>query len=96
MNRFQTERCDIVVATPGRLLAHLENAKFQARFANLKSLILDEADTLLDQGFLNDLEKIFAKLPSKSEVPRQAMLFSATMNTEVKQVRVDIRFFSPV
>jgi|SRR5882762_1062788 ATP-dependent RNA helicase MSS116 len=87
INRFKNDRCDILVATPGRLLDHLENSSLQPRFANLQSLILDEADRLLDQGFLNDLEKIIAKLPSKSVVPRQGMLFSATMSKEVRQVR---------
>lgn len=85
--RLQNERCDILVATPGRLADHLQNHGLQPKLAGLKSLILDEADRLLDQGFLNELEKIFGFLPSRKQVPRQAMLFSATMSREVKQVR---------
>lgn len=84
--RFRNTRCDILIATPGRLLDHLENGSLRPKLANLKSLILDEADRLLDQGFSRDLEKIFAMLPSRRAVPRQAMLFSATMSKEVKQV----------
>ena len=93
-NRLQNERCDILIATPGRLLDHLENGDVRSRLANLKSLILDEADRLLDQGFMNDLEKMFASLPQRKQVPRQAMLFSATMSPEVKQVRgrVELKF----
>jgi ATP-dependent RNA helicase MSS116 len=85
-NRLKNERCDILIATPGRLLDHLENGHVKSRLENVQSLILDEADRLLDQGFLNDLEKIFTFLPSRKQVPRQAMLFSATMSSEVKQV----------
>jgi len=90
INRLKNERCDILIATPGRLLDHLDNGGLQSKFANLQSLILDEADRLLDQGFLNELQKIFVKLPSRDVVPRQAMLFSATMSKEVKQVRAGV------
>jgi ATP-dependent RNA helicase MSS116 len=86
-NRFLNDRCDILVATPGRLLDHLENDVLQPKLANLQTLILDEADRLLDQGFLTELEKIFKFLPSRTAVPRHAMLFSATMSKEVKHVR---------
>jgi ATP-dependent RNA helicase MSS116 len=88
--RLQHERCDILIATPGRLLDHLENGDVRSRLTNVQSLILDEADRLLDQGFLSALEKIFAFLPSRKQVPRQAMLFSATMSSEVKQVCICI------
>jgi ATP-dependent RNA helicase MSS116 len=86
--RFKDQRCDILIATPGRLIDHLDNGGLQPKLANLTSLVLDEADRLLDSGFLNDLEKIFAKLPSRKVVPRQAMLFSATMSKEIKQVHL--------
>lgn len=85
--RFNEGSCDILIATPGRLLDHLQNGTLKPKFAKLKSLILDEADRLLDQGFMRDLEKIFALLPDRNQVPRQAMLFSATMSNQVKQVR---------
>lgn len=85
-NRFKNNRCDILVATPGRLIDHLENGGLTPYFSNLKTLVLDEADRLLDQGFMRDLEKIFARLPSRANVPRQAMLFSATMSADIKKV----------
>jgi ATP-dependent RNA helicase MSS116 len=85
-HRMRNERCDILIATPGRLLDHLENGDVRSRLANVQCLILDEADRLLDQGFMNDLQKIFTFLPPRTQVPRQAMLFSATMSAEVKQV----------
>ena len=64
---------DIIVATPGRLL-DLANQKI-ARLDNIKYLVLDEADTMLDMGFIVDIKKIVSKIPSE----RQTLLFSATM-----------------
>ena len=64
---------DLVVATPGRLLDHMrQNA---ARFARVTTLVLDEADRMLDMGFLPDLKRIIARLPGRE----QTLLFSATM-----------------
>jgi ATP-dependent RNA helicase RhlE len=68
---------DIVVATPGRLLDHAGRGTI--RFTNIRFLVLDEADRMLDMGFMPDLRRILALLPS----PRQTMLFSATMPTEI-------------
>jgi ATP-dependent RNA helicase RhlE len=73
-------RVDIVVACPGRLLAHLE-----ARTANLDALevlVLDEADRLFDMGFLPPIRRILKELPAT----RQTMLFSATMPKEVRML----------
>ena len=64
---------DVVVATPGRLLDHLRGG--HARFDDLEVLILDEADRMLDMGFLPDVRRILASLPRK----RQTLLFSATL-----------------
>jgi ATP-dependent RNA helicase RhlE len=64
---------DVVVATPGRLLDHMNQPWM--RFDRLEILILDEADRMLDMGFLPDVRRILARLPSQ----RQTMLFSATM-----------------
>jgi ATP-dependent RNA helicase RhlE len=64
---------DIVVATPGRLLDLMQNP--WARFEHLEFLVLDEADRMLDMGFLPDVRRILARLPKK----RQTMLFSATL-----------------
>jgi ATP-dependent RNA helicase RhlE len=72
----QTEKlkrgCEIVVATPGRLLDHLSRETF--KFTNLEILVIDEADRMLDMGFLPDIQKIIRKLPRK----RQTLMFSAT------------------
>ncbi|NCA97156.1 MAG: DEAD/DEAH box helicase [Bacteroidia bacterium] len=68
---------DILVATPGRLL-DLANGKF-VDLSNVNYFVLDEADQMLDMGFLPDIKKIISKLPEK----RQTMLFSATMPKEI-------------
>jgi ATP-dependent RNA helicase RhlE len=64
---------DIVIATPGRLIDHMRSS--YARFNHLEHLVLDEADRMLDMGFLPDIRRILARLPGK----RQTMFFSATM-----------------
>ncbi|MCI0680617.1 MAG: DEAD/DEAH box helicase [Gemmataceae bacterium] len=64
---------EIIVATPGRLLDHMRLN--QARFDGLQTLILDEADRMLDMGFLPDIKRIVARLPAR----KQTLLFSATM-----------------
>ena len=64
---------DVVVATPGRLLDHMRRPWL--RFDGLEILVLDEADRMLDMGFLPDIRRILEALPSR----RQTMLFSATM-----------------
>lgn len=69
---------DIIVATPGKLLSHLNMG--YVNFKHVKHLILDEADKMLDMGFLDDLEKIISFLPKK----RQTLLFSATMAPKIR------------
>ena len=64
---------DILVATPGRLLDLMSQGFIS--FRSLKYVVLDEADQMLDMGFVNDVKKIIAKLPAK----RQSLFFSATM-----------------
>ena len=64
---------DILVATPGRLLDLMNQGYIS--FSNLKYVVLDEADQMLDMGFIHDVKKIIAKLPLK----RQSLFFSATM-----------------
>ncbi|KAG8851087.1 hypothetical protein FRB91_008483 [Serendipita sp. 411] len=76
--------CHLLVATPGRLLDHLQNGNLAERMGNLRCLVLDEADRLLDQGFRRELEKIASFLPDKSS--RQTLLFSATISEEVKNI----------
>ncbi|MGE5384306.1 MAG: DEAD/DEAH box helicase [Betaproteobacteria bacterium] len=68
---------EILVATPGRLIDHLNSRKID--FSNLEILVLDEADRMLDMGFIEDIELIVAATPAT----RQTMLFSATMEGQV-------------
>lgn len=71
---------DIIVATPGRLIDQMKVLNID--FSYLKYLVLDEADRMLDMGFLPDVMKIVKQLPTE----RQTMLFSATMVEEVQKV----------
>ncbi|MEP7232588.1 MAG: DEAD/DEAH box helicase [Ginsengibacter sp.] len=75
---------DILIATPGRLLDLIAQ-----RFVNLqhiKMFVLDEADRMLDMGFINDVKKIIARLPQK----RQTLFFSATMPPEISRLSASI------
>jgi ATP-dependent RNA helicase RhlE len=71
---------DILIATPGRLL-DLMNQRF-IHLEHVKMLVLDEADRMLDMGFVNDVKKIIAKVPAK----RQTLFFSATMPKEIQHL----------
>lgn len=75
---------DIIIATPGRLLSHLKMGN--AKFDNIKHLILDEADRMLDMGFIDDIRTIIKSLPGK----HQTLLFSATMPHGIRQLAKDI------
>jgi len=72
-NRLLSSHVDILVATPGRLIDHLERGRID--FSRLEMLILDEADRMLDMGFVDDVERIAAATPAT----RQTLLFSATL-----------------
>ena len=72
---------NIVVATPGRLLDHLQNTK-DFLYKNLQCLIIDEADRILDVGFEEEMKKIVKLLPKK----RQTMLFSATTTKKTEDL----------
>jgi ATP-dependent RNA helicase MSS116 len=78
--------CDILVATPGRLFDHLSDGRIKNQFSDLNTLVLDEADRLLDMGFMNALKDIVKCLPDKEESGRQGMLFSATIAPHVEKV----------
>ncbi|TCL70944.1 ATP-dependent RNA helicase RhlE [Hydrogenispora ethanolica] len=71
---------DILIATPGRLL-DLMNQKF-VNLHHIKLFVLDEADRMLDMGFIHDVKKVVAQLPSR----RQTLLFSATMPREIAEL----------
>ncbi|KAI0137482.1 ATP-dependent RNA helicase HAS1 [Xylariales sp. AK1849] len=78
---------NILIATPGRLLDHLQNTPFV--FKNLRSLIIDEADRILDVGFEDEMKQIIKILPKQD---RQTMLFSATQTTKVEDLaRISLR-----
>ncbi|KAG5994764.1 hypothetical protein E4U43_003174 [Claviceps pusilla] len=78
--------CDVLIATPGRLIDHMSNEDVSYAFRQLDTLVLDEADRLLDMGFMPSLREIVSKLPNRQEVNRQGMLFSATIAQHVNQV----------
>ena len=75
---------ELLVATPGRLLDHMRHP--QVRFDQLGILVLDEADRMLDMGFLPDLKKIIARLPAR----KQTLLFSATMPPVIAKLAGEI------
>lgn len=70
---------DIIIATPGRLIAHMQLG--YVSFDKIDYLVLDEADKMLDMGFSDDILNIVAKLPAK----RQTLLFSATMPNKIRE-----------
>ncbi|ANZ73670.1 BA75_01491T0 [Komagataella pastoris] len=79
---------NIIIATPGRLLDHLQNTKGFV-FKNLKALIIDEADRILEIGFEDEMKQIIKILPNEN---RQTMLFSATQTTKVEDLaRISLR-----
>ena len=77
-NKQLSQPYDVLVATPGRLIDHLERGRID--FSSLQMLVLDEADRMLDMGFIDDIERILAALPSE----RQTLLFSATVDPRIE------------
>lgn len=71
---------DVLIATPGRLLDHIEQKS--VNLSQVEILILDEADRMLDMGFIHDIKRIVSLLPKQ----RQSLLFSATFSTEIKKL----------
>ena len=75
---------DVMVATPGRLLDHATRP--YAKLAGIEYLVLDEADRMLDMGFLPDIKRILRHIPQK----RQTLFFSATMPTEIGRLAAEM------
>lgn len=75
-----TEGVDMVICTPGRMIAHLNQGYVD--MSHVKYLILDEADRMLDMGFYDDIMQIISYMPKK----RQNLMFSATMPNEIRQL----------
>ncbi|KIS72238.1 uncharacterized protein UMAG_00652 [Mycosarcoma maydis] len=85
INDWRRSRPDVVVATPGRILDLLNDVgMIREAMTACRTLILDEADTLLEMGFRDDLQAIMRHLPAK--VDRQNMLFSATVSPEIRAI----------
>jgi ATP-dependent RNA helicase RhlB len=82
MALLREKKCDIVVATPGRLLDFLGKNVVSLKECGI--LVIDEADRMLDMGFIPDVRRIVHRLPNRSE--RQTLMFSATVTDEVKML----------
>ena len=76
--------CDIVVATPGRLIDHIQQRN--VNLSNVEILVLDEADRMLDMGFMPDVRQIMSLLPKQ----RQSLLFSATVPNAIKTLAASV------
>ncbi|HPE86568.1 MAG: DEAD/DEAH box helicase [Bacteroidales bacterium] len=81
-----SEGADIIIATPGRLKSHLVHG--YALLENLQHLVLDEADRMLDMGFIDDIRMIISKLPTS----RQTLMFSATMPSDIRKLAHEILY----
>ena len=75
---------DIIIATPGRLIDFMEQGMMN--FSGLTTLVLDEADRMLDMGFLPAIKRIVKVIPAK----RQTLFFSATMSPEIERIAYSI------
>lgn len=75
--RMLAKPIDLIIATPGRLMDHMQQGRID--FSRLETLVLDEADRMLDMGFIDDIKKITAAMPAT----RQTLLFSATLDGAV-------------
>jgi superfamily II DNA/RNA helicase len=83
-NKLLSQPLDILIATPGRLLDHMERGRIN--LSRLQMLILDEADRMLDMGFIPDVKKICAAINTK----HQTLLFSATLDGQISKIAKDL------
>lgn len=83
-NKLLSQTVDILVATPGRLIDHIQRGRID--FSRLEMLVLDEADRMLDMGFIHDVESIASSTPSS----RQTLLFSATLDSTIDKVAAQL------
>ncbi|MEO7559638.1 MAG: DEAD/DEAH box helicase [Nitrosospira sp.] len=79
-NKLLSQPVDILVATPGRLIDHIQRGRID--FSRLEMMVLDEADRMLDMGFIDDVERIASATPAT----RQTLLFSATLDSAIDRV----------
>ncbi|KAI9369698.1 P-loop containing nucleoside triphosphate hydrolase protein [Aspergillus egyptiacus] len=86
LKRFLNGKPSILVATPGRLIDYLSEPETAERLSHVKTVVLDEADRMLEQGFIDDVKKILSLIPPKSTAGWQGMCFSATLPPKVKDV----------
>ncbi|KAL8767663.1 MAG: hypothetical protein Q9209_005922 [Squamulea sp. 1 TL-2023] len=86
LSRFMKGDPKILIATPGRLKDYLGEGDVVSKFKSIRTVILDEADRMLDQGFLPDILKILKALPPKQSANWQGMCFSATIPPQMQQV----------
>ena len=85
LNRFMQGSPTVLVATPGRLKDYLSEERVRQKFKNLQTLVLDEADTMLESGFYHDIKDILKLLPPKRS-GWQGMCFSATIQQKTREV----------
>jgi superfamily II DNA/RNA helicase len=83
-NKLLSQPLDILIATPGRLLDHMERGRIN--LSRLQMLVLDEADRMLDMGFIPDVKKICGAINTK----HQTLLFSATLDDQISKIAKDL------
>ncbi|KAF7117401.1 hypothetical protein CNMCM5793_006303 [Aspergillus hiratsukae] len=101
LRRIQREGCHVLIGTPGRLKDVLSDSYNGVTAPNLSTLVLDEADRLLDDGFSEDIIQIQRLLPDPMKVDRQTLMFSATVPREVmrmvrRTMKPDFKFVKTV
>ncbi|MCB1552148.1 MAG: DEAD/DEAH box helicase, partial [Alphaproteobacteria bacterium] len=79
-NKLLSQPVDVLVATPGRLIDHIQRGHIN--FSRLQMLVLDEADRMLDMGFIADVEQIASVTPKN----KQTVMFSATLNVAIEKI----------